>query len=106
MFWRIICREQRDEEINPAYRNSLAGPNVCLMCLSYSIFYLRCRFHSTISNDCQDFAILLLRHFNLDRPVDFLSPRTYTVNSVSDIFNPRRTERSAAAKQAWRVSAV
>jgi len=28
-----------------------------------------CKFHSIFPNDCQDFANLLLEHFNFDHPV-------------------------------------
>jgi len=40
------------------------------VCLSYSILYLRCKFNSKITNDCQDFANLLQGYFNLGHPVE------------------------------------
>ena len=49
--------------------------NVCVcvcvcVCVSYSILYLLlCNFYSSISNDWQDFANLLLGYFNLGDPV-------------------------------------
>jgi len=35
------------------------------VCISFSLLYLRCKFHNNILNDRQDFANLLLGYFNL-----------------------------------------
>jgi len=37
--------------------------------VSRLILYLRCKFHGSIPNDCQDIANLLLGNFNLGHPV-------------------------------------
>jgi len=44
-------------------------PSVNNVCISYSLFYLRCKFHINALNDCQDFANLLRGYFNLGHPV-------------------------------------
>ena len=44
------------------------------VCLSYSILYLRCKFHSKIPNDCQFTA----GHFNLGHPVESQNKRGKT----------------------------
>ena len=57
--------------------------------VTHLILYLRCKFHGSIPNDCQDIANLLLGYFNLGHPVYCVGwgVKLYSLTQLNNIQN-------------------